>query len=251
MSSSLSGQVALVTGASAGIGAAVSKHLASLGLSVVLVARRQEALDGIVSEITKAGGKAIAVIGDVTKVDDMKSAVKTTIDTYGSLNVVVANAGVMLLSPVKAYALSEAEKMVDINFKGTINTVAAALPVMNGPNGHIIGISSDADSKVWRGSAVYSATKAAVSLYLNGLRHELASESGTETPRVTVIRNGATSSELSSHITDPEMKAIFAGAPPFKFLTGEDIAAAIEYAITAPAHVDVESIQVRPRGQDS
>jgi NADP-dependent 3-hydroxy acid dehydrogenase YdfG len=244
----LAGKVALVTGASSGIGAATAWALAQAGVKVGLAARRKDRLGNLNKKISDNGGHALLAQMDVTQAEDWQNTVRQILKKFGRLDILVNNAGVMLLSFMRNAKVEEWMRMIDVNIKGTLHGIAAVLPVMGEQNsGEIVNISSDAGVKVFPGSAVYSGTKAAVNWISEGLRFELARE---KTPiRVTTIMPGAVATELTSHITDQEVRDAFKAHPPIRIMQAEDVAAAVIYALTQPPHVDVNQILVRPTEQ--
>ena len=241
----IAGKVIAITGASSGIGEAAARHLAALGAQVVLGARRTANLDAIVADITAAGGEARAVALDVTDADQVAAFVAFAQAEFGRLDVLVSNAGVMPLSLLEQLKVSEWEQMVDVNFKGVLYGIAAALPVFQAQNaGHFIHITSVAAQWVGPTSAVYSATKFAVRALTEGLRQEVS-----DTIRVTTVAPGAVESELPNTISDPEMKKAAVEQFRVHLLPAEAIARAIAYAVAQPADVDVNELVIRPTGQ--
>jgi len=244
----LENQVAIVTGASSGIGEATALTLAEAGAKVTLAARRKDRLGNVKKKIEDLGGEALLVQTDASVREQVEAMVAQTKKKWGRADILINNAGVMLLSFMDKLKIAEWERMVDLNLKGVLYGIAAVLPVMREQrNGHIINISSDADRKVFHGSAVYSATKAAVTLLSEGLRFELALE---KMPiRVTSISAGAVATELAKHITDKDIFEVFRSHPPIEFMQSADVAAAVLFAVTQPPHVDVNNILVRPTQQ--
>ena len=239
---------AIVTGASSGIGHATAKRLGAEGANVVLAARREERLAELQSEITGAGGSALAVVTDVTQPDDWERLVAQTTDAFGAPDVLVNNAGLMPLSQVAKLKVDEWMRMVDVNLKGVLYGVAAVLPAMRERgSGHIVNVSSVAGRRLFPGGAVYCATKFAVRAFSEGLRSELGPGSGI---RVTSIEPGAVDTELADHITDDDLikgiERMFEGMTP---LESEDIAEAIHYALVQPERVNVEELIVMPTTQ--
>lgn len=246
---SLEGKVAVVTGASSGIGEAIAKRLAEAGAKVVLGARRTDRLEALKKEIEAAGGIAAYKETDVVSRDQVVALIKTANDTFGPVDILVNNAGVMLLSPIDALLQDEWERMLDVNVKGVLNGVAAVLPGMTERGkGDIVNISSDAGRKLFPTGAIYCASKWAVEAITQGLRSELSGKG----LRVTSIQPGATTSELSSHITHEETKK---GSEGFKnairFLDADDVARAVVYAVSQPPHAAVNEILIRPTQQGS
>jgi len=244
----LENQVAIVTGASSGIGEATALALAEAGAKVAVAARRKDRLGNLKKKIDDMGSAALLVQTDVSIRAQVEAMVAQTKKKWGRVDILVNNAGVMLLSFMDKLKVDEWEKMIDINLKGVLYGIAAVLPIMREQRcGHIINISSDADRKVFPGSAVYSATKAAVTLLSEGLRAELARE---KMPiRVTSISPGAVATELAKHITDKDVFEVFRSHPPIEFMQSADVAAAVLFALTQPPHVDINNILVRPAQQ--
>lgn len=231
----------LITGASSGIGAATARALAGGGHRVFLGARRTEQLERLVQEIIAAGGVAACRRVDVTDSADVRSFVSSAHEHFGRVDVLVNNAGVMPLSPLAALKVDEWNRMIDVNIRGVLNGIAAALPVMQAQGGgHIVNIASVGAHEVVPTGAVYCATKHAVWAISEGLRQESSGD-----VRVTVVSPGVTESELAESISDEsareEMRAYRAVALP-----AEAISRAIAYAIDQPADVDVNEIIVRP-----
>ncbi|MFC9761829.1 SDR family oxidoreductase [Rhodococcus jostii] len=234
-------KVVLITGASSGIGEATTRKLAADGHQVFLGARRTERLEHLVQEIGYAGGSAAFRKLDVTDVADVQSFVEAARERFGRVDVVVNNAGVMPLSPLAALKIDEWNQMLDVNVRGVLNGIAAALPVMQSQgSGHFVNIASVGAYEVVPTAAVYCATKFAVRAISEGLRQESSGD-----VRVTVVSPGVTESELADSISDDkareDMKAYRAVALP-----AAAIANAIAFAIDQPADVDVNEIIVRP-----
>jgi len=236
----------IITGASSGIGEATAKAMGKAGFNVVLAARSLEKLEKLKNELNSKGTKAIAVKTDVVSRNDMKSLASAAINEYGSIDVLVNNAGIMPLSFMKNLHHAEWDQMIDVNIKGVLNGIEAVLPtMMEKKSGHIINISSVAGVKVFPSSAVYSGTKWAVEAITEGLRMELSNSFNL---RTTLIRPGATESNLTSTITDAEVGAMFASMETVP-IKAEDIANAIVYAATQPENVNVNEILVRSTTQ--
>lgn len=246
--SELDGQTAVVTGASSGIGEATAEALASRGASVVLAARRADRLETLADQIESAGGDALPVPTDVTDGDDIDALVEATLDAFGSLDVLVNNAGVMLLEPVERADRENFRQMVEVNLLGLMNLTHAALPVMREQgSGHVVNVSSTAGRDANANSSVYSATKFGVNAFTEGLRQEVT----TDGVRTTIVEPGAVETELQEHIPDEEIKAqiedgLLESMTP---LQSEDIARAIAYAVTQPEHVSVNELLIRPTEQ--
>ena len=240
-------KVVLITGASSGIGKATAIKLAREGASVVLCARSEDELKTLRDKIEKSGGKALVAKTDVTKPAEFEKAVSAALAEYGSVDVLINNAGLMPLSFVEKLKTDEWEKMVDVNIKGVLNGVAAVLPTMRkNKSGHIINISSSAAHNYFPGGAVYCATKAAVKMFSDGLRKELAPKYGIN---VTSIEPGAVDTALFETITDEDIKDKMQGMSEMTTLEAEDIANAIYYALNQPDRVNVNAVYLMPSEQ--
>ena len=246
MSNNISGKVVIITGASSGLGEATARHLAEKGARVVRAARRKDKLDALVAELVAAGGQAVAYQTDVTSQDDVKALIQGAVDTFGRLAVLVNNAGLMAIAPLSEGRVDEWDRMIDINIKGLLYGVAAALPVFQQQNsGHFINIASVAGLKVFSpGGTVYSGTKFAVRAISEGLRHEVGGRI-----RTTTIEPGAVDSELkfgSSHQASRDFVVDFYQ----QAIPADSVARAIAFAIEQPADVDINEIVLRPTVQD-
>ncbi len=238
-------KVVIVTGASSGIGEAVARRLAADGCTVVLAARRTDRLATVEREIGEAGGTATSMTTDVTRRDDVAKLVDATVRRFGRLDVLVNNAGVMPLSLLRSGKVEEWDRMVDVNLRGVLYGIAAALPVFDAQGaGHFVNVTSVADRLVVPTSAVYSATKHAVRALSEGLRQEAGAK-----VRVTVIAPGATESELADGISDPELRRIAIQEYRKELLPASAIADAIAFAVAQPPTVDVNEVVVRPTAQ--
>ncbi|MEY2228170.1 MULTISPECIES: SDR family oxidoreductase [Streptomyces] len=234
-------KVVAITGASSGIGEATARRLAADGHRLFLGARRTDRLDALGREIDEAGGTAAFRRLDVTDAADVRAFVAAARDRYGRVDVLVNNAGVMPLSPLDALKVDEWDRMIDVNVRGVLHGIAAALPVMRAQGGgHFVNVASVGAYEVSPTAAVYCATKYAVRAISEGLRQE-----SDGTVRVTLVSPGVTESELAEGISDPAareaMKAYRAVALPASAIAG-----AIAYAVAQPAEVDVNEIVVRP-----
>ncbi|PXY30009.1 oxidoreductase [Prauserella sp. PE36] len=237
-------KIVLVTGASSGIGEATARLLAASGHHVVLGARRTDRLRTLVKEIRDAGGTAQEHPLDVTDAAAVRSFVDTAVAEHGRIDVLVNNAGVMPLSKLEAGRVHEWDRMIDVNVRGVLHGIAAALPVMRRQgHGQFVNVASIGAHEVSPTAAVYCATKYAVWAISEGLRQEAGADI-----RVSVISPGVTESELAESIADPvgreEMKVYRAHAIP-----ASAVAEAIGFAIGRPATVDVNEIVVRPTAQ--
>ena len=238
----LSEQVVLITGASSGIGAGIARELARAGARVMLGARRLDRLGALASQIEADGGAALAHPLDVTSRESMRDFADAARHAWGPVDVLVNNAGIMPLSLMSSMKVDEWDRMVDVNIKGVLNGIAAALPEMTERGaGHIVNIASIGALNVSPTAAVYCATKFAVRAISDGLRQE------NDKIRVTCIHPGVVESELASTITDPvaaeAMKSYRAVA-----LQPDAIARAVRFAIEQPRDVSVSEIVVRPTG---
>lgn len=244
----IKGKVALVTGASSGIGAATARKLAAEGIIVGLAARRKGRLETLVAEITSAGGEAVALETDVTDRASCKAAAEALIARFGRIDVLVNNAGLMPLSDVDSLKVDEWQRMVDVNVSGVLNATAAVLPQMIAQHsGHIFNLSSIAGRKVFTGLTVYCATKAAVASFSDGLRMEIGPKHNI---RVTCIQPGAVKSELYDQITDANYRKQMDNlAASMTYLEGEDIADTIIFALKSPGHMNVAELFVLPTEQ--
>jgi NADP-dependent 3-hydroxy acid dehydrogenase YdfG len=239
----LRNQSAIITGASSGIGRAIAHHLADEGANVVLAARRSEKLKELSDEITGKYDVNVKVVEtDVTKKEDVERLVNETKNEFGTVDIFVNNAGVMLLSFLKNDHVDEWEQMVDVNIKGVLFGIHASLPSMiEQGSGHVINVSSVAGHEVFPSSTVYSATKYAVRALSMGMEKEL-SRSGV---RVTNVSPGAVDTELTDHITDGDVIEMFKDRS-MDPLEADDIARAVAYAVTQPDYVNVNEVIVRP-----
>ena len=245
MAGSLNGKVAVVTGASSGIGEATVRSLAGEGAAVVAGARRKERLDGLVEEVTRDGGKAIAVECDVADEQQAHALVDRAIEEFGKIDILVNNAGVMLLSKVEKGLSDEWRQMFDVNVLGLLYATDAAVEAMKRQgSGHIVNISSVAGRKTRPTGGVYSGTKFAVNAISEALRQELL-EDGI---RITMVEPGAVATELTEHITDEEVREGLKQRN-IEPLQSEDVANAIAYAVSQPQRVSVNEILIRPTQQ--
>ena len=248
MGTNIEGKVVVITGASSGLGESTARHLAKLGATVVLGARRKDRLDAIVKDIQAAGGEALAVAVDVTKRSEVEGLVKKAIDTYGRIDVMVNNAGIMAIAPLAALKVEEWERMVEINIKGVLYGVAAALPHMQKQkSGHFINTASVFGIKVFApGGTVYCATKEAIRTLTEGLRMEAHADK----IRCTIISPGAVDSELKQDTSDPASSEAVKGLYKAWAIPAESVARAVAYAIEQPPDVDINEIVIRPTAQD-
>lgn len=248
MEQKLTGKVVLVTGASSGIGEATTVALASAGAKVAAVARRQERLESLAKRLAGGPGEIFPITADVADDAQAHQVVSRTEAKWGRIDALVANAGVMLLGPVRDADTEDWRRMVNINVLGLMYCVHAVLPIMTRQKaGHIITLSSVAGRVILPNSAVYCAAKFAVAAFSEGLRKEVCKDN----IRVTIIEPGAVATELAEHVTHPGAKAMIAQMlSSMKPLQSEDIAAGILYALNQPPHVDVSEILIRPTEQE-
>ncbi len=243
--SGIHGKVVVITGASSGLGEATARHLASKGAKVFLGARRTEKLNAVVADIERSGGHAAAKTTDVTKRADVDALMQAAVQRFGRIDVVVNNAGLMALAPLEKLQVQEWDRMIDINIKGVLYGVAAALPIFKQQkSGHFINLSSVAGHKVSMGSAVYCATKRAVRAISEGVRQEI------DDIRTTIISPGAVQSELPLGITDPETAGHIREFYRQTAIPADAVARAIAFAIEQPADVDINEILLRPTAQE-
>jgi NADP-dependent 3-hydroxy acid dehydrogenase YdfG len=247
----LRGTVALVTGASSGIGAAAASALASCGAHVVLAARRRERLEQLAADLHNRGRTSLVIECDVTDPGQAAGAVQRTVDEWGRLDTLVNNAGVMLLGPAVDAPVSEWERMVALNLLGLLYCTKAATPHLlraaeDGPRrvADVVNVSSVAGRVARLGNGVYSLTKHGVGAFSESLRQELA----TRYVRVSLVEPGATATELASH-NRPEVLQGMRGQFS-QTLEADDIADAVSYIVTRPRHVAVNEILVRPTEQE-
>jgi len=247
MSNNFEGKVIVITGASSGLGEAAARHLSAHGASVALGARRMDRLNALAEELTGRGARALAVETDVTRYDDVKQLVDRAVRMFGRLDVMINNAGLMPQSLLERLKIDEWDKMIDVNIKGVLYGVAAALPFMQAQkSGHIINVSSVAGHKVRPGGTVYSATKHAVRVISEGLRQEVKPYN----IRTTVISPGAVDTELPDTISDPVIAENMRKFYDDVAIPAESFAHAVAFAIGQPADVDINEILYRPTRQE-
>ena len=241
----LESKVIAITGASSGIGEATALLLAQHGAKVVLGARGPDRLAGLATRITEAGGEAVYARTDVRRRDDLSGLVKLACERFGKLDVLVNNAGIGPISPLDDLRVEEWDDMIDINIKGVLYGIAAALPVFRRQGfGHFINTASTAGLKTVPNQAVYSATKFAVRAISEGLRQEAGDKL-----RVTVISPGFVRTDFLETVSNPDTKAQLIQARDRFAIPPEAIARTILFAIQQPADVDVGEIVVRPTAQ--
>ena len=244
---SIRGKVVVITGASSGLGEATARHLSVLGASVVLGARRVDRLRSLADELIGRDGKALAVEADVTHADQVKALVDAAVQTFGRIDVMINNAGLMPQSLLERLKIDEWDRMIDVNIKGVLYGIAAALPHMTAQkSGHFINVSSVAGHKVRPGGTVYSATKHAVRVISEGLRQEVKPYN----IRTTVISPGAVDTELPDTITDPEVAVAMRKFYDDMAIPADSFARAVVFAMSQPEDVDVNEILFRPTRQE-
>jgi NADP-dependent 3-hydroxy acid dehydrogenase YdfG len=240
-------KVVVITGASSGLGEATARLLSAGGASVVLGARRQDRIQALARELTASGGKAIAMMTDVTDRARVKKLVDAAVREYGRVDVMINNAGLMPQAPLERLKIDEWERTIDVNLKGVLYGIAAALPYMQQQkSGHFINVSSVAGHKVGPGFAVYAATKFGVRALSEGLRQEVKPYN----IRTTIISPGAVATELLDSVTDPDaaarVRAFYAAAA----IPADSFARTVAFAISQPDEVDINEIVFRPTRQE-
>jgi NADP-dependent 3-hydroxy acid dehydrogenase YdfG len=243
--SGIDGKVIALTGASSGIGEATARLLAERGAAVVLGARRLDRLDDLASSITDAGGRAVVLETDVRRREDVDALVKLASETFGRLDVLVANAGVGPVAPLDDLRVTEWEDMIDINVKGLLYGIAAALPVFRRQgSGQVVATVSTAGLRIVPDQVVYAATKNAARTILEGLRQEAGPDI-----RVTAVSPGFVHTDFAAGASNPETRAQLLARRDAIAIPPESIARAIAFAVEQPADVDVNEIVVRPTAQ--
>lgn len=248
----LAGTVALVTGASSGIGEATTLVLAGHGASVVAVARRKDRLDALVSRLRDTGGEAHAVEADITQEEAARGAVQAAVDRYGRLDVLINNAGLMLVGPIPGADVTEWTRMIDINVRGLMYCTNAALPHLqraaeDEPRrvADLVNVSSVAGRVARANGGAYNATKFAVNAFTEALRQEVTAKF----VRISVVEPGLTESELRTH-NRPEVQEMLARTRNIPNpLQASDVAEAIAYVVTRPRHVAINEVLIRPTEQ--
>src|SRR5438105_10313411 len=243
----ISGKIVVITGASSGLGEATARYLADRGATVVLGARRAKRLQALVDDITRTGGKASAIVTDVTDAAQVQALVDSAVEQYGRVDVILNNAGVMPHSPLERRKVDDWDRTIDINIKGVLYGIAAALPHMQRQkSGHFINVSSVAGHRVGPGSAVYAATKSAVRVISEGLRQEVKPWN----LRTTIISPGAVATELPNSITEADIAKGIGQSYEEYAIAAESFARAVAFAIGQPDDVDINEILFRPTRQE-
>ena len=241
----IDGKVVAITGASSGIGEATASLLADRGAKLVLGARTPDKLHEVAARLSAAGAEAVAKVTDVSSRGDLAEFVARAAETYGRLDVLVSNAGIMPVSPFDELRVNDWEAMVDVNLKGVLFGIAAALPVFRRQgSGHFVNLASTAAFRVTPAQSVYAGTKMAVRAISEGLRQEAG-----ENLRVTIISPGMTSTNFAESVTDPAVRADLEQRRDVIAMPPDAVARAIAFAIEQPPGVDVGEIVVRPTAQ--
>ncbi|KAF6243539.1 oxidoreductase [Nitrosopumilus sp. b1] len=244
----LKDKVAIITGASSGIGNATALALSKEGVKVAVGARRTDRLEQLAKKIKENGGEVFFQKLDVTKKSECDSFVKAVLDKWGSVDILVNNAGLMPLSFFKNLKVDEWDRMIDVNIKGVLYCTGAVINHMKEKkSGHIVNISSVAGRIVFPAGSVYCATKHAITAFSEGLRQEFSVRSKI---RVTCIEPGVVATELNDSITDESLSGFVESAKKMEALQADDIANAIVYAVKSPEHVSVNEVLVRPTTQE-
>jgi NADP-dependent 3-hydroxy acid dehydrogenase YdfG len=245
MNSEIEGKVVVITGASSGLGEATARHLARHGAKLVLGARRLERLQALAAELSL--GNDAVVQTDVTQYEQVKRLVDRAVQAHGRIDVILNNAGLMPHSPLERGKVQDWDRMIDVNVKGVLYGIAAALPHMKAQkSGHIINVSSAAGHKVRPGSAVYSATKTAVRVISEGLRQEVKPYN----IRTTVISPGAVATELPASVTEPDVAEGVNALYENVAVPADSFANMVAFAMSQPEDVDVNEILYRPTAQE-
>jgi NADP-dependent 3-hydroxy acid dehydrogenase YdfG len=247
MSNNISSKVVVITGASSGLGEATARLLSADGATVVLGARRVERIDALVRDLTAHGGKALGVRTDVTDHAQVQRLVDSAVQAFGRIDVMINNAGLMPHSPLERLKIDDWDRTIDVNIKGVLYGIAAALPYMRQQKaGHIINVSSVAGHKVGHGSAVYAATKHAVLALSEGLRLEVKPYN----IRTTVISPGAVATELPASATEADVAERLHKFYEEFAIPADSFARAVAFAISQPDDVDINEILFRPTRQE-
>jgi NADP-dependent 3-hydroxy acid dehydrogenase YdfG len=245
MTEGIKDKVVVITGASSGLGEAAARRLARDGAKLVLGARRLDRLQALAKELSLSGEAVVQT--DVSKYDEVKRLVDHAVKAHGRLDVMINNAGLMPQSLLQRLKIDEWDRMIDVNIKGVLYGIAAALPVMQAQkSGHIINVSSVAGHKVRPGGTIYSATKSAVRVISEGLRQEVKPYN----IRTTIISPGAVESELPDSITDPDIGAAISKFYKETAISADSFANMVVFAMSQPEDVDVNEILFRPTRQE-
>jgi len=247
MSSNIAGKIVVITGASSGLGEATARLLSAEGATVVLGARRADRLQALASDLTGKGGKALALTTDVADRSQVGKLVEAAVQEYERIDVMINNAGLMPQAPLERLRVDEWDRMIDVNIKGVLYGIAAALPYMKRQkSGHFINVSSVAGHKVGPGFAVYAAIKHAVRALSEGLRQEVKPYN----IRTTVISPGAVATELPNSVTEPDVAERLKKFYGEIAIPADSFARAVAFAVSQPEDVDVNEILFRPTRQE-
>ena len=243
MSNKIRGKVVVITGASSGLGEAAARFLSAQGATVVLGARRSDRLQSLADELSGSGGKALAVATDVTHRNQVKRLVDTAAQKFGRVDVMINNAGIMPRAPLERLTIDDWDRTIDVNIKGVLYGIAAALPHMKKQkSGHMIFVSSVAGHKIGPDFAVYGATKHAVRALAEGFRQEVKPYN----IRTTIISPGAVATELPDSVTEPDIAEKIRTYYDEIAIPAESFAQAVIFAMSQPEEVDVNEILFRP-----
>ncbi|MBZ7723777.1 SDR family oxidoreductase [Klebsiella oxytoca] len=243
----LQNKTAVITGASSGIGAATALELARHGVNIVAAALDQTGLDKLVKDIESAGGHASGLVTDVTRLEDTQALVKHATDTFGTVDILINNAGLMLFSAWSDIAWDDWNKMVDVNIKGYLNAIASVLPVMlSKSDGQILNMASVAGHQVDAGAGVYSSTKFFVHAMTESMRKDLGVNKGI---RVNTISPGVINTGWADKVSDPEGRKVAQELTKIA-ISPEDVANAVVYALNQPRNVTVNDLIVSPTKQN-
>ncbi|HEY2535299.1 MAG TPA: SDR family oxidoreductase [Xanthobacteraceae bacterium] len=247
MSNNIEGKVVVITGASSGLGEATARLLSTKGAILVLGARRQDRLKALAETLASAGGKALTVTTDVTERAQVKRLVDAAVRTFGRVDVMINNAGLMPQAPLERLKIDEWDQMINVNIKGVLYGIAAALPYMKAQkSGHFINVSSVAGHRVGPGFTVYAATKHAVRALSEGLRQEVKPYN----IRTTVISPSAVATELPNSVTDPAAAERITKFYAEVAVPADSFARAAVYAMSQQDDVDINEILFRPTKQE-
>jgi NADP-dependent 3-hydroxy acid dehydrogenase YdfG len=247
MDNNIQGKVVVITGASSGLGEATARHLSAQGAIVVLGARRVDRIEALAKELAQAGGQALALATDVTDPEQVKALVDAAVQAYGRIDVMLNNAGLMPHSPLERLKIADWDRSIDVNIKGVLYGIAAALPHMQRQkSGQIVNVSSVAGHKVGIGNAVYSATKTAVRVISEGLRQEVKPYN----IRTTIVSPGAIATELPESATEPDVALNLRKFYDAYAIPAEAFARAVAFTISQPEEVDINEILFRPTRQE-
>ncbi|SHI07410.1 SDR family oxidoreductase [Desulfofustis glycolicus] len=248
MSNNIEGKVIVITGASSGLGEAAARRLNNEGATIVLAARRSERIAALAEELKASGGQALAVTTDVTIAEQVQTLVDAAVTEFGRIDVMINNAGLMPHSPLERLKLDDWNNMIDVNLRGVLHGIAAALPYMKEQkSGHFINVSSVAGHKVRPGAAVYAATKFAVRALSEGLRQEVKPYN----IRTTIISPGAVATELPNSITEGDVQEVMQGFYEEYAIPADSFARVVAFAISQPEEVDINEILFRPTAQEA